>query len=77
MRALGIDALNLHHTDWTDPLQQALRGAGRLCFAWDLQTVEDLQGALQRGVDAVYSDHVDRMQQALCEHARRPTREES
>lgn len=68
MRELGIDALNLHHRDWSPELRCDLAEEGRLCFAWDLQEPEDLQAALQLGVDAVYSDHVDRMQQALGEH---------
>jgi glycerophosphoryl diester phosphodiesterase len=42
---------------------------GRLVFAWDLQAPADLRAALDLGMDAVYSDHVDRMQAALDEAA--------
>lgn len=69
MRALGIDALNLHHRDWSPALYEDMREQGRLCFAWDLQETEDLRCALAFGVHGVYSDHVDRMQAALREHA--------
>ena len=65
MRTLGIDALNLHGSEWSAPLVGALHAEGRLAFSWDLQHERDLQAALALGVDAVYSDHVDRMQRAL------------
>jgi glycerophosphoryl diester phosphodiesterase len=65
MRDLGIDALNLHHTQWSRDLVGAIQAAGRLAFAWDLQTGPDLRAALALGVDGVYSDHVDRMGEAL------------
>ncbi len=65
MEKLGIDAVNLHHTEWEPGLRDALAARGRLVFAWDLQKVETLRAALAFGVDAVYSDYVDRMQGAL------------
>jgi glycerophosphoryl diester phosphodiesterase len=67
MEKLGIDALNLHHAEWKPDLREALAARGRLVFAWDLQEVETLRTALALGVDAVYSDHVDRMQMVLGE----------
>jgi glycerophosphoryl diester phosphodiesterase len=67
MQKLGIDALNLHHSDWEPGLRDALRARGRRVFAWDLQELQTLRAALALGVDAVYSDHVDRMQAALAE----------
>ncbi len=69
MQKLGIDALNLHHSEWTTDLVTALHSVGRLAFAWDLQDAAPLHAALQLEVDAVYSDHVDRMQSALAAHA--------
>lgn len=70
MRNLGIDALNLRASEWTDALLDSMHAEGRLAFAWDLQQRRDLDAALARGVDAVYSDHVDRMQAALEASAR-------
>ena len=61
----GIDAVNLHHSDWTPEHAEAFRAEGRRVFAWDLQTEEALRAALDLGVDAVYSDHVDRMMAAI------------
>jgi glycerophosphoryl diester phosphodiesterase len=69
MERHGIDALNLHHTQWTAEWVRAMGERGRLVFAWDLQAPADLRAALDLGMDAVYSDHVDRMQAALDEAA--------
>lgn len=65
MEQLGIDALNLRASQWTPTWVDAMHARGRLAFAWDLQEERDLAAALALGVDAVYSDHVDRMQRAL------------
>ena len=67
MQKIGIDALNLPHGEWEPELRDALRARGRGVFAWDLQELEALRAAVAFGVDAVYSDHVDRMQQVLAE----------
>jgi glycerophosphoryl diester phosphodiesterase len=65
MRRLGIDALNLHASEWRPELVAQMHAEGRLAFAWDLQQESDLRASLTLGVDAVYSDHVDRMLRAL------------
>ena len=62
---VGIDALNMHHTDWTGGLTTLLHRFGRLAFAWDLQFDDGLRRTLRMGIDGVYSDHVDRMLAAL------------
>jgi glycerophosphoryl diester phosphodiesterase len=71
---LGIDAVNLHHTDWTGGLATLFHRFGVLAFAWDAQLPRVLDGLLDAGIDAVYSDHVDRMHDALLraypDHAR-------
>ena len=33
----GIDAVNLHHTDWTGGLTTLFHRFERVCFGWDLQ----------------------------------------
>jgi glycerophosphoryl diester phosphodiesterase len=71
MQAEGIDALNLHHSQWSTELIEALALQGRLAFAWDLQESAELRRALELGVHGVYSDHVDRMQEALRQHGDR------
>lgn len=61
----GIDAVNLHHTDWTGGLTTLFHRFERYAFAWDCQHEPVLRAVLAMGVDAVYSDHVDRMMVVL------------
>ena len=60
-----IDAINMHHSDWTAEQVDVFRSFGLRAFAWDAQTEEVLDAVLTMRVDAVYSDHVDRMMRAL------------
>lgn len=62
---LGVDAVNLHHTDWTGGLTTLFHRFNRYTLAWDLQHEHVLRRVLRMGVDAVYSDHVDRMMESL------------
>lgn len=64
---VGIDALNMHHTDWTGGLTTLLHRFDRLAFAWDLQQEYALSTSLRMGIDGIYSDYVDRMMEALAE----------
>jgi glycerophosphoryl diester phosphodiesterase len=61
----GIDAVNLHRSDWTGGLTTLFHRFDRLAFGWDCQLPRHLEETLDVGVDAVYSDHVDRMVDAL------------
>ncbi len=61
----GIDAVNLHQSDWTGGLITLFHRFGVLCFGWDAQQPRVLKELLDMGIDAVYSDHVDRMRDAL------------
>lgn len=62
---VGVDAINMHATDWTGGLTTLFHRFERLAFAWDAQFERVLQSLLEMGCDAVYSDHVDRMVDAL------------
>jgi glycerophosphoryl diester phosphodiesterase len=57
----GIDAMNLHHTEWSRGLVALFHRFDVRAFAWDVQEVRHLRAMLRIGVDAVYCDHVDRM----------------
>jgi glycerophosphoryl diester phosphodiesterase len=57
----GLDAVNLHRTQWDAAAVKEVRAAGLAALAWDAQKEEDIAGLLDMGVDGVYSDHVDRM----------------
>ena len=61
VREAGIDAVNLHHTDWTGGLTTLFHRFGVLAFGWDAQHDRVLDELLDMGIDAVYSDHIDRM----------------
>ena len=61
----GIDAVNLHHTEWSGGTVALFHRFEVLCFGWDAQHDRILDDLLDCGVDAVYSDHVDRMVEAL------------
>lgn len=60
----GIDGINLHHSDMTGGLTTLFHRFGRTAFAWDLQFDDALRSVLRMGVDAIYSDWVDRMMDA-------------
>lgn len=61
----GVDAVNLHHSEWTGGMASLFHRFGVLCFGWDAQHERILDELLDAGLDAVYSDHVDRMVDAL------------
>jgi glycerophosphoryl diester phosphodiesterase len=63
--ALGIDAVNLHHSDWTGGLVTLWHRFDRYALAWDAQHDRVLDNMLGIGIDGVYSDHVTRMVDAL------------
>lgn len=65
LQEAGIDAINLHHSDWTGGLVTLFHRFKVLAFAWDVQFARTLDASLSMGVDAVFSDHVDRMEEAL------------
>jgi glycerophosphoryl diester phosphodiesterase len=58
---LGIDAINLHHTEWTAGLVSLFHRFGIRAFAWDTQEARHIRAVLQMGIDAVYCDRPDRM----------------
>jgi glycerophosphoryl diester phosphodiesterase len=62
---VGVDAINMHASDWTGGLTTLFHRFERLAFGWDAQFDRVLRSLLEMGCDAVYSDHVDRMVDAL------------
>ncbi len=61
----GIDAVNLHESDWTGGLATLFHRFEVLAFGWDAQFERVLDNLLGFGLDGVYSDHTDRMMEAL------------
>ena len=58
---IGIDVINLHHSDWTGGWIAMVHRFGLLAFGWDAQYERILEELLDSGIDGVYSDHVDTM----------------
>lgn len=67
LSAGGIDALNLHHREWTKGLVALFRRFGVRTFAWDAQEVRHLRAVLAMGIDGVYCDRVERMMATIGE----------
>jgi len=65
---VGVDAVNLHASDWTLGLTTLWHRFERLTLGWDAQQPRVLTSLLAMGIDGVYSDHVDRMVEALAGH---------
>lgn len=57
----GIDGINLRKQDWNGGLVALFHRFDRTAFSWDLQFEHQLQSAFRMGIDAVFSDFVDRM----------------
>ena len=66
----GIDAVNMHASDWTGGLTTLFHRFERLCFGWDAQQDRVIRSLLSMGIDAVYSVHVDRLVAAVTDHSR-------
>jgi glycerophosphoryl diester phosphodiesterase len=67
LASAGIDAVNLHRSDWNGGLVTLFHRFERYAFGWDAQLERHLDELLDIGIDAVYSDHVDRIVDALAQ----------
>jgi glycerophosphoryl diester phosphodiesterase len=58
---LGIDAINMHHSDWSAGLVALFHRFDVRGFAWDVQEVRHLRAVLRMNIDGLYCDRPDRM----------------
>ena len=65
----GIDCINMHESDWTGGLTTLFHRFGIECFGWDAQLPRQLDALVDLGIDGLFSDHVDRMVDALSQSA--------
>jgi len=65
LAAAGIDAVNLHQSDWTGGLTTLFHRFDVFAFGWDAQHARVLDELLDMGIDGVYSDHVDVMMERV------------
>ena len=56
-----IDGMNMHHSDWNPGFITTLHRFGCLALAWDTQFERQIAKLIDYGIDAIFSDHVDRM----------------
>jgi glycerophosphoryl diester phosphodiesterase len=61
----GVDAVNLHHRDWSGGLVSLFHRFERYTLGWDAQHERILDGLLAHGIDGVFSDYPDRLANAL------------
>ena len=61
LASAGLDAMNMHHSEWTAGLVSLFHRFEIKAFAWDAQEVRHLRAVLAMGIDAVYCDRPDRM----------------
>lgn len=61
LAAAGIDAVNLHHEEWTGGHVALFHRFQRLAFAWDAQHERVVTALVRMGLDGIYGDHVDRL----------------
>jgi glycerophosphoryl diester phosphodiesterase len=69
LAASKIDAINLHHSEWTRGRVELFHRFGVLAFAWDAQETRHIRAMLDAGIDALYCDHVDRLVATVAEWA--------
>lgn len=65
LRNLGIEAVNLRVTDWSGGLVALFHRYERLAFGWGAQHHREIAGLIDVGIDAVFSDHVDRLSETI------------
>lgn len=69
--AASIDAVNFRREDWSGGLTTLYHRFDLHAFGWDAQQTRHIVELVDAGIDAVYSDHVDRMVEALASFADR------
>ena len=67
LAAAQVDALNLHHSDWSLGTVTLVHRFDLEALAWDTQEMRHLLRVLRFGIDGVFSDRVDRMLAAIGE----------
>ncbi len=68
LAASRIDAINLRQQHWTAGLTTLFHRFGVLSFGWDAQHERQIANLIDIGIDALYSDYVDRMVAVAAEY---------
>ena len=65
LRDAGIDAVNFRHNDWSGGLIALYHRFERFTLGWDAQHPREIANLLDAGIDGLFSDHPDRLSEAL------------
>ena len=60
MRHLGVEVMNMHHTDWNGGLVALFQRFDLQCFAWDCQFARNIRDMAKIGINGIFSDWPDR-----------------
>ncbi len=61
LAANGIDAFNMHFSDWNGGLVALFHRFNIVSFGWDMQHEAIIENGIRMGLDGVFSDWPDRM----------------
>ncbi len=64
----GVDGLSLPHGEWSGGRVTLLHRFGLLALAWGIDYEREAAEVIDAGIDALYSDHVDRMMAVILEY---------
>jgi glycerophosphoryl diester phosphodiesterase len=70
LAAHGIDALNMHASDWNAGQVALVHRFERFAFGWDAQQHRAIATLVDIGIDGVFSDHVDRLHETFAQFFR-------
>ena len=65
LAANGIDAFNMHYSDWTGGLAALFHRFNIVSFGWDMQHEAVIENGIRMGLDGVFSDWPDRMVEVM------------
>ena len=65
LAANGIDAFNMHYSDWNGGLAALFHRFNIVSFGWDMQHEAVIENGIRMGLDGVFSDWPDRMVEVI------------
>lgn len=65
LSANGIEAFNMHYSDWNGGLVTLFHRFNIVSFGWDLQHEAVIENGVRMGLDGVFSDWPDRMVEVI------------
>ena len=65
LAANGIEAFNMHYSDWNGGLVALFHRFNIVSFGWDMQHEAVIENGIRMGLDGVFSDWPDRMVEVI------------